>query len=553
MKKLLFITLLPIAIGIMVYLFYFQSDDHVDKKGEKQLYSCGMHPQIISEEPGLCPICEMQLTPIKNNGKNSSREKEILYWKSSMDATEIYDKPGKDKMGMELVPVYSADEQSGVIAIDPVIVQNMNVQTHSVEKRKLNSSITTNGVLAINESAEYKVTTRIDGWIEKLFINYAGQVVDKGDKLMDIYSPELVSAQQELITAISYREKMNSNSSKIISSSNEEIVSNAKKKLKLLGLEEEEIERIIKTKEAKTVITLFAQKRGTVLEKNILEGEKIQAGMPLLKIADLSSLWLLADIYETEIAKIFLGAKAEVEFNFLPGKKYFSTLSFVYPTLDSKSRTVKLRFNINNSGELKPSMFASIKIEGKNLGEQIVIPENGVIRSGSGAIVIVALGEGKFKPQQITLGASGGGFVQALQGLTAGLKIVTSAQFLIDSESNLREAINKFQLGGHDHSTIDEKKKSGDEKNSANKNEKQDAGTKPKQTEHNHDLPHEYKGAIDVDAIDSNEDGKLWQCPMDWNVLSDKSGRCPICNMKLKEYSLEEIKQNLMKHGFNHK
>lgn len=552
MKKLLFITLLPISVFIIVYLLFIKSDSNSVDKGDKQLYTCGMHPQIISEEPGVCPICEMQLTPIKNNGKNSSGEKKIIYWRSSMDATEIYDKPGKDRMGMELVPVYENDSESGLVAIDPVVVQNMNVQTYKVEERELSPTIITNGVLAINESAEFKVTTRIDGWVEKLYINYTGQIVNQGDKLMEIYSPELVSAQQELLTAISYREKINTSSSKLISSSNEEIVSNSKKKLKLLGLDDSEIERIIKTKDVKTSISLYAQKKGTVMEKNVVEGEKISAGMPLLKISDLSSLWLLADIYEYELSKISLGANAEVVFNFLPGKKYSSSLSFIYPTIDAKSRTVKLRFNINNYGELKPSMFASVKIYGKKSGKQIVIPENAVIRSGENNIVIVALGEGKFKPQHVLLGGYADGFVQVIQGLTKDLHIVTSAQFLIDSESNLREAISKFQSGGHDHSSLTNEKEKIVEEKPKKEIDKKPENEKPK-TEHNHNEPHEYEGVIDVDNIDSDKDGKLWQCPMDWNVLSDKSGRCPVCNMKLKEYSLDKIKENLMKHGYQHK
>lgn len=289
-----------------------------------------------------------------------------------------------------------------------------------------------------------------------------------------------------------------------------------------------------------------------MLEKNVVEGEKISAGMPLLKISDLSSLWLLADIYEYELSKISLGANAEVVFNFLPGKKYSSSLSFIYPTIDAKSRTVKLRFNINNYGELKPSMFASVKIYGKKSGKQIVIPENAVIRSGENNIVIVALGEGKFKPQHISLGGYADGFVQVIQGLTKGLHIVTSAQFLIDSESNLREAISKFQSGGHDHSSLTNEKEKIVEEKPKKEIDKKPENEKPK-TEHNHYEPHEYEGVIDVDNIDSDKDGKLWQCPMDWNVLSDKSGRCPVCNMKLKEYSLDKIKENLMKHGYQHK
>ena len=168
-------------------------------------------------------------------------------------------------------------------------------------------------------------------------------------------------------------------------------------------------------------------------------------GMPLLKIANLSTLWLMADIYEYELAKVKVGSKASITFNFLPGKIYEGKVSFIYPTLDPKSRTVKIRIELNNRGELKPSMFANITIDGEDLGRKPVVPENAIIRSGLKDVVIISLGDGKFKPQQVQLGGYADGYYQVLSGLSEGNTIVTSAQFLIDSESNLKAAINQFQ------------------------------------------------------------------------------------------------------------
>ncbi len=262
---------------------------------------------------------------------------------------------------------------------------------------------------------------------------------------MDIYSPELVSAQQELLTALSYQNTVNESSLNSIRESGNELVKNSMRKLELLEVPESEIKRIIDTKEVKTYITLYAQKSGTVLEKNIVDGQKVMGGMPLLKIANLSTLWLMADIYEYELAKVKVGSKASVTFNFLPGKIYEGRVSFIYPTLDTKSRTVKIRIEMNNRGELKPSMFANITIEGEDLGSKPVIPENAIIRSGLKDVVILSLGDGKFKPQQVQLGGYADGYYQVLNGLSEGNTIVTSAQFLIDSESNLKAAINQFQ------------------------------------------------------------------------------------------------------------
>ena len=539
-KKIIIISLAVIVILVPVYFLFIAGGSSDVSSEEKQLYTCGMHPEIISDEPGLCPICEMQLVPIKKNNKQTG-ERKIIYWRAPMDPNEIYDAPGKSKMGMDLVPVYEDESSgSGIVTIDPEVQQNMNIKTAKVEVKQLSSKVTTNGVLATNETSEYIVTTRINGWIEKLYVNYTGQQISKGSKLMDIYSPELVSAQQELLTALSYQNSVNESSLNSIRESGNELVKNSMRKLELLEVSDDEIKRLIDTKEVKTYLTLYAQKSGTVLEKNIVDGQKVMGGMPLLKIANLSTLWLMADIYEYELAKVKVGSKASVIFDFLPGKIYEGRVSFIYPTLDTKSRTVKIRIELNNRGELKPSMFANITIEGENLGSKPVVPENAIIRSGLKDVVIISLGDGKFKPQEVKLGGYANGYYQVLSGLSEGNTIVTSAQFLIDSESNLKSAINQFQTGTQEVS-------------SEMKQEKRENKDEMKMEEHDHSSSIVHEGVIDVEAIDKNKDGKLFECPMDWNVISDEEGRCPLCNMFLKEYTIDEVKSNLDKHGYEYK
>lgn len=550
-KKILIIVIIAVVILIPVYFLFFAGSGSSEiTSEEKQLYTCGMHPQIISDEPGLCPICEMQLVPIKNKDKKSG-ERKILYWRAPMDPNEIYDRPGKSKMGMDLVPVYEDEAgSSGIVTIDPEVQQNINIKTARVGIKELSSKVVTNGVLQTNETTEYIVTTRISGWVEKLYVNYTGQTVEKGSRLMDIYSPELVSAQQELLTALSYQNNVSLSSLESIRQSGNELVKNSIRKLQLLEIPDSEIQRLIDTKQIKTYITLYAQKPGTVLEKNIVEGQKVMGGMPLLKIANLSTLWLIADIYEFELPKIKIGSKAAITFNFLPGKTYNGRVSFIYPTVDPKTRTVKIRMELNNNGELKPSMFANVIIEGSDLGKKPVIPENAVIRSGIKNIVILSLGEGKFKPVEVELGAYSDGYYQVLKGLSEGNTIVTSAQFLIDSESNLKAAINHFQT----NNVNDKQEVTNDVMNM--QNQKDDAkkdSEENKKDEHNHSPSVIHEGVIDVESIDKNKDGKLWECPMDWNVISDQSGRCPLCNMKLKEYTIEEVKSNLEKNGFEYK
>ncbi len=558
-KKILIITLLAIVILVPVYfLFIAGSSTPNIASGEKQLYTCGMHPQIISDEPGNCPICGMKLVPIKNTGQSVSpqkKEKKILYWRAPMDPNEIYDKPGKSKMGMELVPVYEDESGgSGIVTIDPEVQQNMNIKTAKVEVKELSSSVTTNGVLTTDETSEYIVTTRMNGWIQKLYVNYTGQQVSKGSKLMDIYSPELVSAQQELLTALSYQNSVNESSLGSIRESGNELVKNSMRKLELLEVPESEVKRLIDTKEVKTYITLYAQKSGTVLEKNIVDGQKIMNGMQLLKIANLSELWLMADIYEYELSKISLGSKANINYNYLPGKSFTGTVSFIYPTIDPKSRTVKIRINVNNhSGELKPEMFANVEIAGKTLGMYPVISENAIIRSGMKNIVIIALGNGKFKPQEVKLGSYANGYYQVLKGLSEGNTIVTSAQFLIDSESNLRAAIGQLQTSGNQDSTSKNDMQKMDDGIRKMEDGNQETKDKIKNEGNDNITSIIRKGVIDVESIDKNKDGKLYQDMMDWNVISDEPGNCPICGMELKELTIKEVKVNLEKHGFEYK
>lgn len=473
----------------------------------------------------------------KDNG--GSGERKVLYYRAPMNPNEVYDKPGKSRMGMDLVPVYEDEgSASGVVKIDGAIQQNMNVKTEVVKVKKMNAQVITNGILEIDERNEFVVTTKVGGWVEKLYVNYTGQEVKKGEKLIDIYSPELVAAQQEFITALSYAASVMNSSDENIAASGKELINNSIRKLELLDVSSLEIERLRKTKEINKYVTLYAPFVGTVIHKQVTEGEKINPGSPLLRIADLKNLWLMADVYEYELVKIKVGSSADIIFNFLPGKTYKGNISFIYPTLDAKTRTVKVRIDMPNyNNELKPSMFATITINGKDLGNYPVVPEDAIIRSGQANIIILALGDGKFRPVDVKLGNYADGYYQVLDGLTDGNKIVTSAQFLIDSESNLRAALTQF-------TTVEE---SSDDMSDMNMDES--TGNDSKETE-GVKSPLIRKGTIDLEAIDENKDGKVYQDIMDWNVISDEPGRCPICNMELREFTLEKAKENLLENGF---
>lgn len=527
--KNIIIAILIVIIAVLTYLWLGNSGNSADKIAEK-------------------------------TSQNTQKEKKVLYWRAPMNPNETYDKPGKSRMGMDLVPVYEGEGSTeGTVTIDGSIQQNMNVKIAVVESKNLSSQVTTNGILRTDEKKEYIVTTKVSGWVENLYVNYTGQKVRKGQKLMDIYSPELVAAQQELITAISYGASVINSTDASISNSGKELINNSVRKLELLDIPDAEIERIKETKEIKKYITLYAPFDGTVIQKNIIEGQKINSGVPLLDIANLNTLWLVADIYEYELSKIKLGSSAEITYTFLPGKTFHSKISFIYPTIDEKTRTVKVRFDVpNNNDQLMPSMFANIVISGKKLGNNPVIPEQAVLRTGQKDVVILALGGGKFKPVEVKLGGYSDGYYEVLNGIMAGDKIVTSAQFLIDSESNLRAAFTQFSEAPGKESgekikmnmESDKQNKTDMKKTDTNMSEGKNIGTKEQDEVSD---PRIRKGIIDLQGIDKNKDGKLYEDVMDWNVISDEPGECPLCGMTLKEFSIKDVEKNLTEHGFEYK
>ncbi len=535
--SVIFIFGILIGAGALYLIIPNNSTETHLHEEDGTLYSCGMHPDIIEKEPGNCPICGMKLTPIKSTQKNTAQkksgERKILYWRAPMNPNEIYDAPGKSKMGMDLVPVYEDEGgASGVVTVDGSVLQSMNVKMDIVKTKKLSPVVYTNGYLDTDETREYAVTTKINGWIEKLYINYVGQKVVKGQKLVDIYSPELVAAQQELLTALAYNKGAS-------------VLENAKRKLELYDVSKSEIDNLIKTKKVKKYITLYAPFNGTVISKKVLQGDRIKAGSEIMKVANLTKLWLKADIYESDLDKIQLGNKAKIYFSYKPGKVYTGKISFIYPTVDPVTRTVKVRIDLDNSNEeLKPSMFANVEISGKEFKPTPVIPETAVIRSGKSAIAILSLGEGKFKPVEVTLGHYSNGFYQVLNGLKEKDVIVVSGQFMIDSESSLRAAVKLFSSAKKE---INEQKKDEtmDMEMDETKSTKNDSGNQTENIIR--------KGIIDLAAIDKNGDGKVFQDLMDWNVISDEEGRCPVCGMYLQEVTIEEANKNLKENGFEYK
>ncbi|MFQ6002627.1 MAG: efflux RND transporter periplasmic adaptor subunit, partial [Candidatus Zixiibacteriota bacterium] len=493
----------------------------------KQLYSCGMHPDIIQEEPGNCPICGMKLTPIKSTSAGTTKpegERKIKYWRAPMDPTYISDKPGKSPMGMDLVPVYEDEIEEGAIAIDPITVQNMGLRTALVKKGKLSRTIRTVGHIDYDEKKLYIINTKITGWIERLYVNTTGEVVEKGQPLLEIYSPELVSTQEEYLTSLRSYNELKDSPYEEARKGALELLNSTRKRLEYWDIDKEQIKNLEKNGEIKKTLTLYSPTTGVVLHKNAIEGAYVKAGSDLFRIADLSTVWALATIYEYELPYIKLGQKALMNLPYMPGESFEGKLTYIYPYLNQKTRDVKVRLEFPNPGfRLKPDMYANVVIESKLSGERILIPEEAVIRSGTREIVFVDMGGGKYAPREITTGVSGEkGRVEVKKGLLPGETIVVSGQFMLDSESKTQEAIQKMIKAKMATSTEAEM-----EMISASETTEKEVLLKP--------IGGEVKNLNLTPEKKANFAEEAYTCPMEEHrhILQVGGGICPECEMDL--------------------
>lgn len=416
-----------------------------------QQYTCGMHPMIITDEPGLCPICNMELTPLKAGGAVDESvpegERKIKYWVAPMDPTFIRDEPGKSPMGMDLVPVYEDEAASGsIISIDPVTSQNMGVRMTVAKRKDLNRTVRTVGLVGYEEPKQYSINSKIDGWVERLYVDETGQFVKRGSPLLEIYSPALVSAQEEFLLARNNSKSLANSPFPAISDGAKRLLESSRRRLKLWDISSRQIDRLERTGEVSKTLTLYAPYDGIVSMKMVREGQFIKIGMELLTISDISKVWVYADIYEYEMPWVKVGQKAKIILPYVGSQPIESTVSYIYPYVEPKTRTVKARFDIDNPDfTLKPDMYVNVRLETDPVKNALTVPAEAVLHSGERKTVFVALGDGKFEPRQVKTGVqSDSGDIEIIQGLLDGDHVVTSAQFMLDSESKLREAIQKM-------------------------------------------------------------------------------------------------------------
>lgn len=372
-----------------------------DKDGDGIVYQDAMHPWIVLDEPGPSPDCGMDLTPVNVDGQS----------------------------------------EAGTVEIDPVTIQNIGVRTAPVTVESLGREIRTTGRFVMDESGERGVTLKVSGYIEKLYANYEGFRIRKGQPLLELYSPDLVSTQEEYLLALQNMKRLRGTSS---ADDARRLLDAARRRLAYWDLSKEQIRTIEESGTPQRTITFYAPSSGEVMHTQVAEGDYVKAGQKLMDITDISKIWLMVDVYERDLPWVKRGTPALVELPYDPGKVYEGKVDFMYHMLDMQLRAAKARIVLpgGHHAPMKPGMYATVRLVGSPTEPGPVVPLEAVIRTGEESVIVLALGDGRFRPTTVRTGVESDGKVQVLGGLDGGETVVTSAQFLIDSEARLQSAIS---------------------------------------------------------------------------------------------------------------
>ncbi len=541
MKKTIITILISIALGLTAGWFFFRpSQEGGGTTTERKIlyYRNPMNPQDTSPTPKKAPD-GMDYVPVyadEVSGAGEQKERKILYYVDPMHPAYKSDKPGTaPDCGMDLVPVY-ADEKGGstdgggipgAVKISPEKQQLIGVQTSIVEYHEVQKTIRAVGQIAYAEPRQAYVTTKFEGYIEELFVDYTGKLVEKGQPLFSVYSPELVSTQEEYLLAINAQKSLEKSSIGEVAAGASTLLESAKRRLRLWDISEKQIEELERSGKITKTLTFYSPIHGYVVEKMAVRGLKVMPGMNLYQIADLSTVWVLADIYEYEIPFVKVRQEATVTLTYYPGEIFKGRVTYIYPSLTPETRTAKVRLEFSNPGEkLKPGMYANVNLH-SGAGRQLAVPEEAVMDAGAEQIVFVARAGGYFEPRQVALGAKVGDRFIVLRGLTEGEKVVTSGNFLIDSESRLKSAASGMAGMGH-----------GGEEPKTQSQQQQEA-PKSEQPDHSGHVVPEPNKASEHSGHDMGEvkqvNGKKYTCSMHPEVVMDAPGNCPKCGMKLVE------------------
>ncbi|MDA8122852.1 MAG: efflux RND transporter periplasmic adaptor subunit [Deltaproteobacteria bacterium] len=415
-------------------------------------FTCPMHPFIVSDKPGACPICGMTLVlqsstaAATDNAATGTKERKILYWTDPTIPGDRSDKPGKSPMGMDRVPVYEEDA-IGMVAMNPTQRLMANVATEKVARRAFVLDTAAVGKISWDERRVAKVSARIGGRVEKLHVDFTGSRVLNGQPLLDIYSPELVATQKEYLVAMAGVERMKGSPYEDARAMSSGLLSAARTRLSLWGVTDAQVADLERTKTPATVFTVFAPASGIVTERLVTTGQYVMEGAPLFSIADMNPVWVQAEIYEFEIHKVPVGTEAVVTTEAWPGKEFRGRVAFVEPFLSPETRTVRVRIELPNPGGLlKPDMFVRVAFKGTR-GKELAVPDSAVLVTGERAMAWVEVMRNTFEPRMVKVGHKSNGYYEILSGLKEGDTVVTSAGFLIDSESQLKSGFSDPHAG----------------------------------------------------------------------------------------------------------
>jgi len=412
-------------------------------------YWLGSRGTIVNEKS---PMAQVATT----TAETTKKEPKILFYRNPMGLPDTSQTPKKDPMGMDYIPVYEGgDEAAGgepasanQIKISTEKIQKLGVRTETASLRALDKIIRAAGRVEPDERRIYAISPRFEGYVERLHVNVTGQPVSKGQPLFEVYSPELVSAQREYAIAARGVQAMKGADSEA-QGGMKQLAESALMRLKNWDISEEQLKALAKSGETKHTLTFRSPVSGIVTEKKAVQGMRFMPGEALYQVADLSSVWVIADVFEQDIGLVKVGAKARVKISAYPDKVFEGTITYVYPTLNAETRTVPVRLELANPVlRLKPAMFAQVELPVGDRGQVLTVPDSAVIDSGTRRIVLVQVKEGRFEPREVKLGARSDSYIEVLEGVKEGEQVVVAANFLIDAESNLRAAIGG--LGGHD-------------------------------------------------------------------------------------------------------
>lgn len=366
----------------------------------------------------------------RSSNQVAENEKEILYWVAPMDPNYRRDEAGKSPMGMDLIPVYEEGANTGdaKISINPAIVQNLGIRSETAHRRPLSRTLKTVGYVVPNDEATAHVHVRVQGWVERLYVKTKGEIVQKGDPLFEIYSPDLATAQEEYLQAL-----------RIAQTS---LLKASRTRLASMGMTDEGIEALAQRGQSSQLVTIYAPQDGYIDALNIGEGMFVKPGTTIAVLVGSSNAWVLADVYEQQSAWFAEGDKAHMRHSAYPDRVWDGKVSYIYPTIDATSRTLKVRLEFpNEAALLKPNMYTQLSLFGQPMEDVLVVAETAVIRKQNMSRVILDLGDGRFRPAEVETGLTSEGYVEIIAGLAEGEAVVTSGQFLLDSEASVDSSL----------------------------------------------------------------------------------------------------------------